>query len=183
MPRASKTAVTGSMALIARLAGWPDACGSSSSRRGRDYQEGEYGVVEARIPAGGMEPRLAVLDVGRKMGGPRAARRGGRVKPDLGLDQCAPQPVEPRFLRRPATVRLAAILVAIRHLLHDCDGLDHGCRLPALSAADPSYPLAALDDRALPQALAHCAGLLPHPARPVDRQPRSAHRRRSRPLH
>src|SRR5258707_5078826 len=112
MPRASKTAVTGSMALIARFAGWPDACGSSSSRSGRDYQEGEYGVVEAGVPAGGVEPCLAVLGIGGKMGGARAARRGGRAEPDLGLDQCAPQSVEPRLLRRAATLRLAAILLA-----------------------------------------------------------------------
>src|SRR5258707_2359895 len=101
------------------------------------------------------------------MGGPRAARRGGRAEPDFGLDQCAPQPVEPRFLRRAATVRLGAVLVAIGDLLHDRRGLDHGCRLPALSPANPAYPLAALDDRALSEALAQCPGLLPHPARPV----------------
>src|SRR5438094_812877 len=123
MPRASKTAAAGCAAFIARSVGWPDLRRSSGTRS-RDYQESEHGVVEARILAGGVAPRLAVLDVGRKMGGPRPARRRGRAEPDLGLDQRAPQSVEPRFLRCAATVRLGAVLVATLDLLHDRRSLD-----------------------------------------------------------
>src|SRR5258708_7521545 len=118
MPRASKTEAAGCVALIARLLGWPWARRSSGTRS-RDYQESKHGVVEARISAGGVAPRLAVLDVGREMGGSGAPRRRGDAELDLGLDQRAPQPVEPRFLRCAATVRLGAVLVAIGHLLHD----------------------------------------------------------------
>src|SRR2546430_12334323 len=163
MPRASKPEAAGGGTLIARCRGWPRAHRSSETGS-KGYQESEHGIVEARILAGGVAPRLAVLDVGREMGGPRAARRRGHAELDLGLDQRAPQSVEPGFLRRAATVRLGAVLVAVVDLLHDSRGLDHGCRLPALSAANPSYPLAALDDRAFPEALAQCPGLLPHPA-------------------
>src|SRR5271170_6008096 len=106
------------MALMARRSSRSAAHGLSGAGSRRGCKECEDGVVSARVSAGGVEPRLALLDIGGKMGGPRAARRRGGAEPDLGLDQRAPQSVEPGCLRRPATVRLAAILVAVRHLVH-----------------------------------------------------------------
>src|SRR5215472_16626667 len=101
------------------------------------------------------------------MVGKSASRRGRGAQSDRRLAQRPPQRLEQRFLQRAAGIRLAKILVAVRDLRDDRRGADHRVRVPALSAANPPDPLAALANRTLPQGLAVRSRLLSDAARSV----------------
>ncbi len=61
---------------------------------------------------------------------------------------------------------IGGILATVRHLRSDRLCADRGCRLLALSAADPAHPLAPLADRPLFAQLARKSKLLPPAAEP-----------------
>src|SRR5712691_8483125 len=164
MPRASAVAVAGWWAsLIAglapdgvaeRAARWADFAASGANINGTTRTESKHGVVQAGFPARGLESRLALLDLRREMVGRRAVGGGRRAQLDLCVAHGSPQPVEQRFLQRPAELRLGEILVAIRHFRDDRGGDHRRAGLPILSAADSAHPLAPLDDAPFPEQLA-----------------------------
>src|SRR5437762_4749726 len=145
MLRARSAAVAcGPAVILGGFAGCGDARSSSAQIDGAAGTEVEHGIVEAERGAGGVEARIAVLDGRREMVGAGPARRGGRAEPGFGVAQRSPQRLEQRFLQRPAELRLAQILVAVRDLRDDRGVADCRRGLPALSAPDPAHSLAAL---------------------------------------
>src|SRR5436853_1206635 len=190
MPRASRAAgaAGGAVIMSAGMLGWPGEGLASHDwapgLNGTARTEIGYGVVQAWVPASGLGPRLAVLDGRREMVGAPAAWRRRGAEFDLRVAHRAPQPMEQRFLQRPAGIRLAGILVAIRHFRDDRHGNHRGPGLPIVLAADLTGSLAPVVDAPVHRRLARRPGILPYSARSDgDRQPRPANCRGPASLH